>query len=246
MSTVHYTTTEIFEKKIKKLAADHNLELAANEQQILEITGTPTGGTFTLTLNDEETGTIAYNASAADIVTALVALASVTAGDISAIGGSLPGATVTITFKANLGSQDVVVMEIDTSLLTGGSSPSGTVSEEVKGYGDNIIAARRLDEAYNAIESALIPRGLTRVQVSTWARGEEFQLDIATYWYCKDSGWGGKMVDEKDWTTVFDRRKELMDISVIDNDGTLLLDSKSKVALVMDLSAINKNLGITH
>lgn len=111
---------------------------------------------------------------------------------------------------------------------------------------DKVMTYMRLEAAYQAIEGALIPRGLTRVQISTWSRGEEFQLDIATYWYCKDSGWGGKMEGEVDWTTVFNRIKELEKISIVDNDGILLLNGTGPVALVMDLLDINNKLNISY
>lgn len=108
---------------------------------------------------------------------------------------------------------------------------------------DSTVAARRLQEAYDVIRSVLLSRGLTLVQISTWQRGEEFQLDIATFWYCKDSGWGGKIIDEVDWTTVFNRLEELKTVSVMDSDGVLLLKS-GVVAVGMNLLDINANLGI--
>jgi hypothetical protein len=45
-----------------------------NEVQRITITGTPTGGTFTLTFQGNTTAPIAYNASAATVVAALEAL----------------------------------------------------------------------------------------------------------------------------------------------------------------------------
>jgi len=108
---------------------------------------------------------------------------------------------------------------------------------------DEVILTRRLEDAYNEILSALAARGLSVVQISTWARGEEFQLDIATFWYAKDSGWGGKLEDEIDWTKVFDRRAELKTVAVIDNDGTLLSQG-SGIGIGIDLEEVNDNLGI--
>lgn len=243
MGVNNFTTTEKFETKIKKLAADHRLELSTNEVQTITITGTPTGGTFTLTYNGETTAVIAYNASAATIIAALKLLDGIGTDDITSSGGSLPGTAVVVTFAGDLSNIDVPLMLIDTALLTGGTNPAGTVEETIKGLGDNIIAARRLTNAYNVILGVLMARGLTKVQVDTWARGEEYQLDIATYWYCKDSGWGGKIVDEVDWTKVFDREKELKEITLISTTNELLLKGKV-VALAMDLLEINANLGI--
>lgn len=106
---------------------------------------------------------------------------------------------------------------------------------------DSIEAARRLTQAYNEILGALLSRGLSKTQIDAWGRGEEFQLDIAIFWYCKDSGWGGKQADEEDWTTVFDRRKELLDIPVVVSD---VLVGSPAVALGMDLIRINEDLEI--
>ena len=111
---------------------------------------------------------------------------------------------------------------------------------------DKDVAQRRLESAYDIIEGALLTRALTTVQISTWARGEEYQLDIAMYFYCKDSGWGGKLAEETDWTTVFDRRKEPVEIPIVSNDGVLLSKSGKAVASGMDLEAINESLGISY
>jgi len=110
---------------------------------------------------------------------------------------------------------------------------------------DKDTAQRRLENSYDEIEGALLSRGLSVVQISTWARGEEYQLDIAMYFYCKDSGWGGRLEEETDWTTVFDRRKELVKLPIISNDGVVLSKSAGAVASGMDLEAINDNLGIS-
>lgn len=110
--------------------------------------------------------------------------------------------------------------------------------------GDVEVLTRRLSDAYNEIASIMIGRGLSVVQISTWARGEEYQLDIATFWYAKDSGWGGKDFEEKDWTTIFDRRKELKTVAVLDNSGSVLSPGSGTVAVGMDLLAKNAALGI--
>lgn len=69
----------------------------------LSITGAPDSGTFSLlvTYADDstlETGTIAYNASAANVKTALVALDDgFTASDWTTSGGALPGSAMVVT-----------------------------------------------------------------------------------------------------------------------------------------------------
>jgi len=104
----------------------------------------------------------------------------------------------------------------------------------------------RLESAYNEIEAVLMQRGLTEVQISTWRRGEEYQLDIATYWYAKDCGWGGKQIEDKDWTKVFNRAAELEKITIVSNGGVIMARNKGPVAKFMDIKAANENLGIYH
>src|SRR3954465_8763162 len=48
-----------------------------NEVQTITVTGTPTGGTFTLTYSTQTTAAIAYNATAAAVQTALEALSNI-------------------------------------------------------------------------------------------------------------------------------------------------------------------------
>ena len=105
-----------------------------NEHQTITITGTPTGGSFTLDF--QATGspaTVAYNATAAQVQTALESLSTISAGDVKCTGGQLPGTPVVVEFTGSLAAQDVVPIEIDDSGLTGGSSPAGTVDETIKG-----------------------------------------------------------------------------------------------------------------
>src|ERR1700679_3452793 len=56
--------------KIKEYQA---LGTNTNAQQTLTLTGAPTGGTFLLTLNGQQTAPIAYNASSAAVAAALQA-----------------------------------------------------------------------------------------------------------------------------------------------------------------------------
>lgn len=92
-----------------------------NEVQRITITGTPTGGTFTLTFQGNTTAGIAFNASAAAVVTALEALPNVDPGDVSATGGALPGATVDVTFTGQYAGVNVAQMTGSAAGLTGGT-----------------------------------------------------------------------------------------------------------------------------
>lgn len=90
----------------------------------LTITGGPTGGAFSLGISyagggDEETGTIAFNATAANVKTALVAPDDgYAAADWTVTGGTLPGGTVTIV------PPEGVTVTVADNNLTGGTTPT--------------------------------------------------------------------------------------------------------------------------
>ncbi|NQT03202.1 MAG: flagellar hook-basal body complex protein [Planctomycetes bacterium] len=105
-----------------------------NEQQTITITGTPTGGSFTLDFSATGTpATVAYNATAAQVQTALESLSSISAGDVKCTGGALPGTPVVVEFTGALAATDASLIVIDDTGLTGGASPAGTVTETIKG-----------------------------------------------------------------------------------------------------------------
>jgi hypothetical protein len=105
-----------------------------NEIQTVTITGTPAGGTFTLTFSGQTTAAIAYNASAADVLTALVALSNIkTALNVATGGGALPGTAVTVTFQGQLGNQNVPQMTANGAGLTGGTTPAIAVTTTTPG-----------------------------------------------------------------------------------------------------------------
>ncbi|MEV6432579.1 head decoration protein [Nocardia sp. NPDC051463] len=112
---------------------DISLFTAANasEVQTVTITGSPGGGTFTLTYAGQTTGTIAYNAAASVVQTALIALSNIGASDVSVSGSA--GGPYTVTFSGALASQNVAQMTASGAGLTGGSSPGVTVATATGG-----------------------------------------------------------------------------------------------------------------
>jgi hypothetical protein len=112
----------------------------ANEVQTITITGTPTGGNFTLTFDGQTTAAIAYNAAASAVVTALVALSNIDSGDVTGGGGALPGSAVTITFGGQFQYTDVALMTADDSGLTGGTTPEVAVTTTTPGVGVDLAA----------------------------------------------------------------------------------------------------------
>lgn len=105
-----------------------HLGLQVNEVQTLTMTGPPTAGTFTLTFNGQTTAPIAYNATAAAVKTALVALNNITAGDVDTAGGAFPGTPVTVTFKGAYEDTDVPSLTASSTGLTGGTIAVSTTT----------------------------------------------------------------------------------------------------------------------
>lgn len=104
-----------------------------SETQQVAITGTPTGGTFTLTFEGQTTAGIAYNATAATVQTALLALSNLDTGDVTVTGGTLPGTPVVAAFGGAYEGVNVDVMTGDATGLTGGTSPAVVVTTTGEG-----------------------------------------------------------------------------------------------------------------
>lgn len=89
------------------------------------ITGSPTGGTFTLTKDGQTTSGIAQNASASAVQTALEGLSTIGAGNVAVSGNN--GGPYTISFINDLADQAVTITGSGAG-LTGGTSPNLTVA----------------------------------------------------------------------------------------------------------------------
>lgn len=111
-----------------------------NDIQTITITGTPTGGTFTLTFSGQTTGSIAFNASAGTVQQAIGALSNVV-NSVVVTGGPGPGTAFVVTFISTLGSSPQNAMTATPS-FTGGSSPSVSVAHTTVGAGYVNHAAR--------------------------------------------------------------------------------------------------------
>lgn len=97
-----------------------------DEVQTATVTGSPTGGTFTLTFGANTTTNIAYNAAASAVQSALVALASIGSGNVAVTGSA--GGPYTIEFTSSLGLASQSLITANGSGLTGGSSPGVTIA----------------------------------------------------------------------------------------------------------------------
>ncbi|MGY5127284.1 hypothetical protein [Streptomyces nigrescens] len=103
---------------------------ATNEVQTVTITGSPTGGTFTLTWNSQTTAAIAYNATAATVRTALEGLSNIDPGDVTVTGSA--GGPYTVTFGGQYLGDNTAQMTA-TASLTGGSTPGVTIATTTAG-----------------------------------------------------------------------------------------------------------------
>lgn len=103
------------------------------EVQTVTITGTPTGGTFTLSYRGQTTAPIAYNAIAATVQTALQALSTIGAGNATVAGGPGPGTPYVVTFAGTLATGNVRPIFANGGGLTGGTNPLVTVTETTPG-----------------------------------------------------------------------------------------------------------------
>ena len=95
--------------------------------QTVKLTGSPTGGTFTLTAGGQTTTAIAYNATTDVVLAALVALTSVGAGNATVSGTLLTDANgFDIAWTGTLAGSTNVITTAAT--LTGGSTPTSTIT----------------------------------------------------------------------------------------------------------------------
>src|SRR3954470_2301628 len=135
-----------------------------NEVQTVTITGTPTGGTFTLTLEGATTAAIAFNAAAAAVAAAVAALPNVGTGNVTGGGGALPGTPVTLTFTGDLAKRNIAPITA-AAALTGGTTPAIAVTTTTPGSSvdSNVLRAHRglilmgADSNADAVNDKLIP-----------------------------------------------------------------------------------------
>lgn len=143
------------------VAAPSSLTQGTNEVQTITITGSPTGGTFTLTYAGQTTAGIVWNATAGAVQSALEALSNLAPGDVVVTGGPGPATPWVATFGGALSATDVAQMTASGALLT----PSGTAAVTTTTPGN--------------YELATLPAGFvslgwhSKEQALTWTRETE-------------------------------------------------------------------------
>jgi hypothetical protein len=115
-------------------------------QQSITVTGTPSGGTYTLVYEGAATAAIAYNASATAVQTALRAIVAI--GDSGVNVRGRPGA-YTAAFQGTLAT-DAGPLSLGTNSLTGGTLPSVTLASAA-----DALLQDCLDRATSTIRNAM-------------------------------------------------------------------------------------------
>jgi len=140
-----------------------------DEIQCVTIGGAPTGGDFTLTFNGQTTTALAFDATAAAVQAALIALSNIGPAEVSVSGPN--GGPWAVVFLLTLAGADQPAMTAN----PGGLTPSGTVTitEVVKGgfKGRLVPTTTAADEV---VGRALAPAAQD---------GDEFSLLVQTQKY---------------------------------------------------------------
>ena len=210
--TVHHTRTPTYDGTLYSGAGGYKYQtvLGTNEVQQVSITGSPTGGSFTL-LRGTATGAIAYNASASAVQSALEALPAIGTGNVVCTGGPLPATPVVITYQGALTCTNVAAPTVNSNSLTGGTSPTPVIATNVGGvdgdlptYGDLKWDARTTDGDLTSAYSA--------ESLVTYAQGPTVTID-------------GPLVDEVvntdtitiAWTTTDQQKRRIRVYRASDN-----------------------------
>lgn len=157
-----------------------------NEVQKIAIQGTATGGTFTLTFAGQTTSSIAYNAGASTVSTALQALSSIGSGNVSVTGSA---GLWTVTFQGSMAKQNVDQLTA-TSSLTGSASANVTIATTtasagpnhwdtadnwlpvgVPATGDNVVFELAAPECLYGLDQNAVTLASLRVSM-TWQQGK--------------------------------------------------------------------------
>jgi len=104
-----------------------------NEKETITMTGSPTGGSFTLTYSGQTTAAIPYNATAAQVQDALVNLSNIGYGEVWCTGGPFPATAVVVNFTGTLSGTLTGAPMTKTDSLTGGSTPATAITRTVTG-----------------------------------------------------------------------------------------------------------------
>ncbi len=108
---------------------------SANDVQTITVTGGPAGGTVTILLRDPRSGAwgtfvLPYNATntvAQGLIRALLG------PNVVVTGGPLPGTPLVVTASGSLVNMPIHLMSVESSALTGGTTPALTIAHTTLG-----------------------------------------------------------------------------------------------------------------
>jgi hypothetical protein len=127
-------SNHIVNSKVSLLLATYKLEHIVNASQKVDILGTPTDGTFTLTYNSQTTSALSYDSahnppSASVVETALANLSTIGSGNVQvAREDTSSGASYYIKFVGQLAGTSISTLTANGTGLTGGTTPSIVVT----------------------------------------------------------------------------------------------------------------------
>jgi hypothetical protein len=143
-----------------------------NEVQTITASGTVSGGNYTITFYGETTTSLAHSANNAAILAALEALPNIGTGGVSIGGGALPGTPATITFLKQWAGQNVPLISIDSSGLSGGGTYVPTETTPGAPLSELALAPVDGDQWNLYIDSSAASWGntkLTRALSTSWS-----------------------------------------------------------------------------
>lgn len=105
--------------RIVPALGSYSFDLTSGNQYTLTITGTPTGGGFTMTIDGELTASVLFSGTAAQVQTAIENLAGVDVGDVVVTGGPGPGTPYVVKFNQKRPATFTVA-----HTFTGGAAPN--------------------------------------------------------------------------------------------------------------------------
>jgi hypothetical protein len=125
--SITYTTTVAAHRYLDKSVAVV-VQAIFDEVQQVAITGSPAGGTFTLTFGAQTTAAINWNDPASTVQTRLQALSSIGAGNALVTGGPGPNTPYVVQFTGTMAKTNEALITLANNSLTGGTSPSVSIT----------------------------------------------------------------------------------------------------------------------
>lgn len=129
---ITFTTSVAAHRYLDKSVATV-MQAKFDELQQIAITGSPTGGTFTLNFGGQITAAINWNDPASTVQTRLQALSTIGAGNALVTGGPGPGTPYVVEFAGTMAKTAQALITLQTNSLTGGTSPSVSITRIVGG-----------------------------------------------------------------------------------------------------------------